>query len=266
MAAGPATASRTTPRASGPRPAPAPGVRARPQLRAARERGGTRAAADAADLHQVPVAASSAPTATVEVATEKVDWEVELVAVIGAPRPRRASDGWAHVAGLTVGQDLSARDVQMARLAAAVQPRQVVPGLRADRPVARHARRAQTRRPRDRVRGQRRDDAARPHVVDALRRRARSSRACRAICPLLPGDLIFTGTPVRRRQPDGPAALPAARRRAREHDRGHRHRSRPGSRELARAHGKRVVIAGGAGGFGSAMADRLRGAGRAVPR
>jgi 2-keto-4-pentenoate hydratase/2-oxohepta-3-ene-1,7-dioic acid hydratase in catechol pathway len=44
-----------------------------------------------------------------------VDWEVELVAVIG----RRAwqvpvDGGWAHVAGLTAGQDLSDRTVQMA--------------------------------------------------------------------------------------------------------------------------------------------------------
>src|SRR3954454_17263361 len=52
--------------------------------------------------------------ATVHVATEKVDWEVELVAVIGrraeSVSPERA---WEHVAGVTVGQDLSARDVQM---------------------------------------------------------------------------------------------------------------------------------------------------------
>lgn len=42
------------------------------------------------------------------------DWEVELVAVIG----RRAfrvpeADAWSHVAGLTVGQDISERIVQM---------------------------------------------------------------------------------------------------------------------------------------------------------
>src|SRR4051794_35596989 len=51
------------------------------------------------------------PDATVEVASPKLDWEVELVAVIGR-RAWRATDGWAHVAGLTVGQDISARDVQ----------------------------------------------------------------------------------------------------------------------------------------------------------
>ena len=43
------------------------------------------------------------------------DWEVELVAVIGrrAERVDRV-DAWSHVAGLTVGQDLSERKSQMA--------------------------------------------------------------------------------------------------------------------------------------------------------
>jgi 2-keto-4-pentenoate hydratase/2-oxohepta-3-ene-1,7-dioic acid hydratase in catechol pathway len=43
------------------------------------------------------------------------DWEVELVVVIGRTAERvRASDAWSHVAGLTVGQDLSERLSQMA--------------------------------------------------------------------------------------------------------------------------------------------------------
>jgi 2,4-didehydro-3-deoxy-L-rhamnonate hydrolase len=42
------------------------------------------------------------------------DWEVELVAVIGTPAYRVAqADGWSHVAGLTVGQDLSERITQL---------------------------------------------------------------------------------------------------------------------------------------------------------
>src|SRR5690242_21615177 len=54
------------------------------------------------------------PDAVVDVATDRVDWEVELVAVIGRAAHRvPADDAWGHVAGLTVGQDLSARDVQM---------------------------------------------------------------------------------------------------------------------------------------------------------
>ncbi|HEY8524263.1 MAG TPA: fumarylacetoacetate hydrolase family protein [Acidimicrobiales bacterium] len=45
----------------------------------------------------------------------KVDWEVELVAVIGRPaRHVAAADAWRHVAGLTVGQDVSERRMQFA--------------------------------------------------------------------------------------------------------------------------------------------------------
>jgi 2,4-didehydro-3-deoxy-L-rhamnonate hydrolase len=44
-----------------------------------------------------------------------VDWEVELVAVIGAGGHRiREADAWWHVAGLTVGQDVSERVLQLA--------------------------------------------------------------------------------------------------------------------------------------------------------
>ena len=41
------------------------------------------------------------------------DWEVEVVAVIGRPAHRVSeSDAWGHVAGLTIGQDLSERRLQ----------------------------------------------------------------------------------------------------------------------------------------------------------
>ncbi|HXQ24703.1 MAG TPA: fumarylacetoacetate hydrolase family protein, partial [Candidatus Acidoferrales bacterium] len=55
------------------------------------------------------------PFADVELPSAHVDWEVELVVVIGA-RARRVAEGdaWKHVAGLTVGQDLSERVVQWA--------------------------------------------------------------------------------------------------------------------------------------------------------
>ena len=43
----------------------------------------------------------------------KVDWEVELVAVIGRKAERvPAGEAWSYVAGLTVGQDLSERVLQ----------------------------------------------------------------------------------------------------------------------------------------------------------
>jgi 2,4-didehydro-3-deoxy-L-rhamnonate hydrolase len=43
------------------------------------------------------------------------DWEVELVAVIGIRADRvDEAEGWTHVAGLAVGQDVSDRDLQYA--------------------------------------------------------------------------------------------------------------------------------------------------------
>jgi 2,4-diketo-3-deoxy-L-fuconate hydrolase len=46
--------------------------------------------------------------------SESVDWEVELVVVIGRACNRvAAASAWSHVAGLTVGQDVSERVVQM---------------------------------------------------------------------------------------------------------------------------------------------------------
>lgn len=43
-----------------------------------------------------------------------VDWEVELVAVIGREADRiEEADAWSHVAGLTVGQDISERVSQL---------------------------------------------------------------------------------------------------------------------------------------------------------
>jgi 2,4-didehydro-3-deoxy-L-rhamnonate hydrolase len=46
--------------------------------------------------------------------SDKVDWEVELVVVIGKGGHRiAAADAWDAVAGFTVGQDVSDRDVQI---------------------------------------------------------------------------------------------------------------------------------------------------------
>jgi 2-keto-4-pentenoate hydratase/2-oxohepta-3-ene-1,7-dioic acid hydratase in catechol pathway len=54
------------------------------------------------------------PEATVELPSEFVDWEVELVIVVS----KRAlhvtrDDAWGYVAGFTIGQDLSERHVQL---------------------------------------------------------------------------------------------------------------------------------------------------------
>lgn len=54
------------------------------------------------------------PDATVALPEGNVDWEVELVVVIGRGGHAIArDDAWAHVAGFTVGQDLSERVAQL---------------------------------------------------------------------------------------------------------------------------------------------------------
>lgn len=53
------------------------------------------------------------PGATVVLPSDGVDWEVELVVVIGREAHQvPVEKAWDHVAGLTVGQDLSWREVQ----------------------------------------------------------------------------------------------------------------------------------------------------------
>jgi 2-keto-4-pentenoate hydratase/2-oxohepta-3-ene-1,7-dioic acid hydratase in catechol pathway len=60
-------------------------------------------------------ASLSGPFDEVELSGETVDWEVELVVVIGRKADRVSTDSaWDHVAGLTVGQDISDRTLQFA--------------------------------------------------------------------------------------------------------------------------------------------------------
>jgi 2,4-didehydro-3-deoxy-L-rhamnonate hydrolase len=54
------------------------------------------------------------PSSEIPVGSETVDWEVELVVVLGRAAHRVDIDrAWDHVAGLMVGQDISDRAVQM---------------------------------------------------------------------------------------------------------------------------------------------------------
>jgi len=55
------------------------------------------------------------PTVDIELRSDRCDYEGELVVVIGtAGKDIAESDAWSHVAGLTVGQDVSDRAVQFA--------------------------------------------------------------------------------------------------------------------------------------------------------
>jgi 2-keto-4-pentenoate hydratase/2-oxohepta-3-ene-1,7-dioic acid hydratase in catechol pathway len=56
-----------------------------------------------------------APGTDIALEADSVDWEVELVVVIGTSGKHIAvADAWDHVAGLTIGQDISDRTLQFA--------------------------------------------------------------------------------------------------------------------------------------------------------
>ena len=58
-------------------------------------------------------ASTAGPYEDVVVSTDAVDWETELIVVMGArARYVKQEDAWDHVAGLTVGQDLTDRTIQ----------------------------------------------------------------------------------------------------------------------------------------------------------
>ena len=137
------------------------------------------------------------PDATVALPSAFVDWEVELVAVIGsAAYEVEVGKGWSHVAGLTVGQDLSERIVQTRPPAPQFSLGKSFPGFgptgpwvitpdELDNPddlplgCTVNGEEVQKSRTSDLIFG-----------VDAL------VHLLSSITPLLPGDLIFTGTPA----------------------------------------------------------------------
>jgi len=60
-------------------------------------------------------AAVTGPNGSIALPSENCDFEAELVVVIGRPgRNVPVTEGWSYVAGLTAGQDLSDRGVQLA--------------------------------------------------------------------------------------------------------------------------------------------------------
>jgi 2-keto-4-pentenoate hydratase/2-oxohepta-3-ene-1,7-dioic acid hydratase in catechol pathway len=141
-------------------------------------------------------ASLAGPFDDVELVGTNVDWEVELVAVVGRRADRVVeADAWSHIAGLTVGQDLSDRDLQFAAGAqfslgksrrgfGPMGPWLVTPDEFAN--------------PDDlalgcSVDGETVQDARTSDLIfDIPRLVAELS----GVLPLLPGDVIFTGTPA----------------------------------------------------------------------
>jgi 2-keto-4-pentenoate hydratase/2-oxohepta-3-ene-1,7-dioic acid hydratase in catechol pathway len=136
------------------------------------------------------------PNVDVPLPAGAVDWEVELVVVIGA-QAHRVGEGaaWSHVAGLTVGQDISERVLQWAAggqfslgksfpCFGPMGPCLVTPDELAN--------------PDDlaiecRVAGEVMQQSRTADMVFGV---PRLIAELSGVCPLLPGDVIFTGTPA----------------------------------------------------------------------
>ena len=136
------------------------------------------------------------PYDAVRLPSGQVDWEVELVVVIGRRAEQVAEEhAWSHVGGVTVGQDLSERSVQLAGPVPQFSLGKSFPGFGPFGPAI--VTPDELGDPDDLELACLLDDEVlqkgrtRDMVFSVPELVARLS----AVCPLLPGDLIFTGTP-----------------------------------------------------------------------
>jgi 2-keto-4-pentenoate hydratase/2-oxohepta-3-ene-1,7-dioic acid hydratase in catechol pathway len=136
------------------------------------------------------------PTADVPLSGDMVDWEVEIVAVIGDEASRvDVADAWDVVAGLTLGQDISDRAVQMTGV-----PAQFCLGKSFANygPIGPALVSTDAFDDRDDislwcdVAGERMQAARTSELIFSI---PTLVAYLSSICPLYPGDLIFTGTP-----------------------------------------------------------------------
>lgn len=139
------------------------------------------------------------PNEPIPLRGELVDWEVELVVIVGARATHVAeADGWAHVAGLCVGQDVSDRGVQFAA-GAQFSLGKSFPGYGPTGPwlVTPDELRAAGHDPDDLALGCSIDGEVvqDSRTSDLIWSVPKLIADLSAIVPLLPGDVIFTGTP-----------------------------------------------------------------------
>ena len=136
------------------------------------------------------------PTSDIELSGPAVDWEVELVVVIGTGgRDIPADRAWEHVAGITLGQDISDRQVQFAS-----KPPQFSLGKSFDTfgPIGPALVSVDAFTDPDDVEiwcdvaGERMQQASTNDLIFSV---PEQIAYLSGICTLEPGDLIFTGTP-----------------------------------------------------------------------
>ncbi len=125
------------------------------------------------------------------------DWEVELVAVIGREAWRAdEADGWSHVAGLCVGQDLSERITQMASQPPQFSIGKSFPGFGPTGPWL--VTPDDLADPDDlelscAINGEQMQKSRTSHMIISV---PQLVAELSAVARLLPGDVIFTGTPA----------------------------------------------------------------------
>jgi 2,4-diketo-3-deoxy-L-fuconate hydrolase len=142
-------------------------------------------------------ASVTGPGSTVTLPSDAVDYEAELVVVIGAPAHRvTAKDGWSHVAGLTLGQDISERVVQFRGPTPQFSLGKSYPGFSPIGPTV--VTPEEFPDPDNISLGCTLNGAQmqKGRTSDMVFSVAQLIASLSAIVPLLPGDLIFTGTPA----------------------------------------------------------------------
>ena len=143
------------------------------------------------------VSSFTGPVGEIELPSDAVDWEVELVFVIAQlARNVPAERGWDYVAGLTVGQDLSEREIQLRGEIPQMSIGKSLPGFS---PMGPFLVTPDSLPDRDAlaiscsVDGETVQQASTSDLVFSV---PALVAELSAMMPLLPGDLVFTGTPA----------------------------------------------------------------------
>ena len=143
------------------------------------------------------VSSFTGPVSELRLPTDTVDWEVELVAVIGRTASRvAAADAWDHIAGLTVGQDFSERTLQLVGPAPQFSLGKSFPGFAPQGPwlvtpdeLADPTNLALTCT----LNGEEVQGGSTEQMIFSV---AELVHRLSAVTTLMPGDVIFTGTPA----------------------------------------------------------------------